>query len=649
MLRRILNRKKGTNQGITDVPTTTHKQSKSGTELLSTPKRSELVRKIKRLYGVTNETWVNHYLYAIEQFAEIIQEVPASQNHHHSNSGGLIDHTLEVLFAGTRIALGHILPPNCAPEEISGSSDRWRFGVLIAILAHDIGKVLTDMDIVYRVKGEPFKPWHPWYGNIPLNAEYVYRYKDKTGIPRTKTLHEQAAMSMVPKLMKVDAAEWLFQDTELLCQLFSTITHSTFGGGAILDIVRAADKASVSTNLGAYTGVHTEHSSAVPLHEKVIVSLRNLISDGELKKNKPGAAIWVTETETWVVSKTTIEAVRLQLTNEGHKGIPKNVVRIFQILEEHDMIIAHPEGESVWKCNIEYYPTNWKQSLTFLRFKNETLWTTSAPVSFDGKITPVDKKGNPIGEGVVIEDTAPTTKPEPANVNSENSSELSKKINNDTPPISAYENVPSASYEDTPIEGQFTQHHAFEDHPHSPTKPEKRSSTPSKIETKKPPKSPTKTEGSETQIVSSAQARKLWTGSRKAREEELIKNHFIGWLIKSIEKRRLRVNEAKAPVHILEHHVALVTPTIFIQYFKVNQIKKLSYEKRAGDKKIFTLLQKELETLDIHQRSMEGQNMAKLIVEGPRKATEMTVYLLDRKCFPSLSNFSANKALKIKM
>ncbi|MBL4863156.1 MAG: TraI domain-containing protein, partial [Crocinitomicaceae bacterium] len=110
-------------------------------------------------------------------------------------------------------------------------------------------------------------------------------------------------------------------------------------------------------------------------------SLRQLISNGELAQNKPGAAIWVTETETWVVSKTTIEAVRLQLVNAGHAGIPKNVVRIFGILQDHNLIVAQPEGESVWKCDVEYFPTNWNVTLTFLKFKNEILWPTGIPAA----------------------------------------------------------------------------------------------------------------------------------------------------------------------------------------------------------------------------------------------------------------------------
>ncbi|MBL4863157.1 MAG: DNA-binding domain-containing protein [Crocinitomicaceae bacterium] len=239
---------------------------------------------------------------------------------------------------------------------------------------------------------------------------------------------------------------------------------------------------------------------------------------------------------------------------------------------------------------------------------------------FDGKITPISKSGGPIIEkqetvleNLSISGKADITPP----------SDIEKALSNDNPPISSYESIPVSEESDEVKVISAS---------------EKASNIP---QTKLPEENQ--------DIISSEQARKIWACSSKVKQEELMKNHFIAWMIKGIEKKKLRVNEAKAPVHILEHHVALVTPSIFIKYFGSNSLKKISYEKRAGDKKIFTLLQKELESLDIHHRSTSGQNMVKILVVGPRKTTEVTAYLLDRRCFPSLNSFSANKAMKIKV
>lgn len=631
MLTTFFRRKQEQNEVVQTSPK--YSVARSGKDILNTSERQALIKKIKRLFSITDEVWAKHYLYAIEQFAELVQEVPASEIHHHSKAGGLIDHTLEALHAGIRIAQGYVLPPNSEPEHIASASDRWRFGAFIAILAHDIGKIVTDIEVVYRERGGggEFQHWHPWYGNIPVEAEYSYRYKKRASNTKiAKSLHEKAAMSLLPRLLTRKAAQWVFEDTELLAQLFSTVTHSTFGGQAIAEIVRTADSASVAKNLGADSGIRTDHSSAVPLHEKLMVSLRKLINDGDLKRNKPGAAVWVTETDTWVVSKATMEAVSVQLLNEGHKGIPKNIVRLFEVLREHDLLIPNSEGGSVWTAEINDFAKNWQQKLTFLRFKNEIIWPTSNPDTFDGEVLPVDKAGN-----VIENDSEESVNSSQAHqpLLNENTEVLIQKIDLDKPLIQPPKEFPVAKAEREVLQDKQRQ-------------PEV------KVPTMKPQSNltakQTKAQIPEVaQSYSSSEAKNLWKHSRKVQEDLLVQNDFVAWLLKGVSCRNIRVNESKAPVHILENHVALVTPAIFNLYLDKNSLKKRLYEKRAGDKKVYTLLQKELESLDIHQRGSNGQNIVRMSVEGQRSQSELRVYLLNRECFPSLANFSANKAMTI--
>lgn len=629
MLRRFFHKKtNGNNSDTVNKVVSQYKISKTGRELISEPTRIVLVRKIKRLFSITEEVWVNHYLFAIENFAELVQEVPASEIHHHSNSGGLIDHTLEALYAGIRISQGYVLPPNSEPEKITSSSDRWRFGAFIAILAHDLGKVVTDIEVVFRVGEGEFQQWHPWYGNLPIGSEYKYRYRKRLENSKAaKSLHEKAAMSLLPKILTEKAAKWIFEDGELLSQLFSTISHSTFGGHAIAEIVRTADSSSVSKNLGADTGIKREHSAVVPLHEKLIVSLRKLINDGELIKNRPGAALWVTDKDTWVVSKATMEAVRAQLTNEGHTGIPKNIVRLFEVLREHDLLIPNQNGESVWTAEINDFAKNWQQKLTFLRFKNEIIWPTSNPDLFDGEVTPIDKNGNQIQSESTNE---PIGEP---SMHIDRSVEIGMaKLEYFHQSAINEEQTKLVFSEKTKIEKKTTPN-----------------AEPIQMNLMEKPtdEGPRVTEKNHVDGMSSIDAKSIWKQTLRMREDILMQNEFIAWLLKGIERRQIRVNEAKAPVHILDGHIALVTPVIFNLYLDKNSLKKKIYEKRAGDKKVYALLQRELEALDIHQRGTNGQNIVRMSVDGQRSQSELKVYILNRDCFPSLSNFTSNKVMKI--
>lgn len=557
-------------------------------ELLSQKYRCVLLTKIKRSFSVTEEVWDLHYLHAIEQFAELVQGLPASEIHHHSEHGGLLDHTLEALYAGVRIAQGYVLPPNAEPEHIASSTDRWRFGVFIAILAHDLGKVVTDHEVVFRQRGGEFAHWHPWFGNLPIGAEYTFRYKARSSDQKvTKSLHEKAAISLLPKLLTREATNWIFEDPELLSQILSTISHSTFGGLAIAEIVRKADGSSVAENLGAETGVNSGYSQSTPLHEKLIVALRKLIADGELKMNKPGAALWVSEDETWLVSKAGMEAVRSQLLNEGHKGIPKNVVRMFEVLNDHELIVKNPQGDSVWVAEINDLSRNWQQKLTFLRFKNQVLWPTKTPDEFDGTVIPIDKDENPISKDVPLE------KPEP--------------------PLSIKQEVEDECQQSREAEAPLR----------------------NQLETKP--------------VTSNIEIKAHDAQEGKVSNEQALQNEFIHWLLNGVQKRKIRVNEPKALVHILENHIALVTPAIFVEYLDKNSLKKSLYAARSEGNKPYTALQKEVESLGINLKSRGGQNIHTVHVEGQRTRSNLKAYLLDRRLFPSLANFSPNPAIKIEL
>ena len=287
-----------------------------------------------------------------------------------------------------------------------------------------------------------------------------------------------------------------------------------------------------------------------------------------------------------------MEAVRQQLVGEGHTGIPKNVVRLFEVLKDHNLLTPTPEGESVWQAEIIDPAKNWNQKLTFLRFPNSIIWPTKNPEYFDGQIKPVGESENlkasisahPVSNEPVQESSSPQEK------------------------LTADRNLPQS------IESKVSQRSLFKEEDAS----------------QRPFSQPANTPQQQANQV----------------RRTNLQSEFITWLISAIERRLIRVNEPKAPVHVLDAYIALVSPAIFNTYFDKNPIKRKLYEERAENKKIFTFLQKELESLGIHEVSKGGQNIHTVTVEGERKVSELKVYLLPRTLFPTLKNFSPNRAIK---
>tara|TARA_R110001583_G_scaffold88182_1_gene228962 strand:- start:8298 stop:10220 length:1923 start_codon:yes stop_codon:yes gene_type:complete len=614
------------------VPRREYYVVQAGQEIIQDAKYAHQVRRVKRLISATDVVWQKHYLHTIERFAELVQGAPASESHHHSHHGGLIEHTLDVLATGVQVAQGFMLPPNVEPEKLLESVDRWRFGVFVAIIAHDLGKVATDIEFVYRQRGGEFEKWHPWLGPMPVNAEYVYRYKPRlTNNAVGKSLHERASISIVPQLLTKEATLWIYSDVELVGQLLNTITSSTAGGGVIAEIVRQADKASVASSMGAHQIGERSHSAALTLHEKSLNALRQLIDDGDLKRNRPGAAVWSTETHTWVVSRVGVEAIKAKLISEGHKGIPNNPVRMFEHFQAQGITISPENGDNTWRAEVNDFSRGWVQILTFMCFANETIWPTRMPEIFDGSITPVDENDKPIGllpttaEQVPMQEVAKSREVQPRPVPTEKPSVVESTIAPESSPPKTPVKKPAAAATPKPSVKNVQ------------TPPESKSAK--SFSTQRQGLKPEKTVVERTSTYTD-------TGKPNISEKELREHPFFHWLLEGIAHRSIKVNEPKAMVHIVDGFVALVTPSVFHRFFE-SAIQKKRYELKGEGKPLFTVIQKELFGLGVSHIGANGRNIIDLTVTGVRKKTAMSAILIGREYLPSLDKFSPNSAVKI--
>jgi len=89
------------------------------------------------------------------------------------------------------------------------------------------------------------------------------------------------------------------------------------------------------------------------------------------------------------VSKRGIDALRDHLIKEGHSGIPTRNDRIFDELQQNNVLI--PNGDrSIWKINVA--GDDWAHTLTCLCFPVAKIWPdpSSRPDVFNGAIVPAD-------------------------------------------------------------------------------------------------------------------------------------------------------------------------------------------------------------------------------------------------------------------
>jgi len=613
--------------------------SLTGQELISqNPYRINTVKHIRRSLSLTQAAWDNHYLFAIYRFAEIVQEHPASKLHHHSRNGGLLDHTLEVVLKAVRLSAGHILPPGAEPEDIHMNDSRWRFGIFVAALLHDAGKIISDQETVYKDSSNKYVKWQAWSGHIPFGCSYVFRYRETNG-ENFHGLHERIGITLMPLVLTPAASDWLASDRKLLSQIMNTLSVSATGAGVIGEIIRKADRASTAEDLDPSTGVNQTEEK--PLHIKILEGLQSLVGEGNLKRNLPGAALWVTEEYTFVVAKSVMEQVRSHLLASGHKGMPQSPTRLMQILNEHKHTVRPSEEFDACQAVVNDTQRSWKQKLSFLIFPNETIWVSGVPNIFSGEVIPVDNKGNSLSINDQILNDAETVESNKNNgVEDENASEISRGYSV-TPNTNPVKNADSNAEVPLPkVNATSVQMVTTDDNPES--KPVEGKTNP-KVQGKKTALRKRGGTGVDVSFKNLAGGKKM----KESRSPDSLKakHDLFRWLLNGIKYRRIRLNESGAMVHIVDKKVLLVTPKIFDSFFDDN--KPLAMALGSERDSQLNRLQTQIKKLEIHIKKESYEDFHRIAVRGPRKESMFNAMLIERDKLPELDEFSENSMLEI--
>ncbi|MBN0863701.1 TraI domain-containing protein, partial [Pseudomonas aeruginosa] len=139
------------------------------------------------------------YRAPLECYAELVQQFPASEAHHHAYPGGMLDHGLEIVAYSLKLRQSHLLPIGANPEDQAAQSEAWTAAVAYAALLHDIGKIAVDL----HVELADGSTWHPWHG--PLQQPYRFRYRDD----REYRLHSAATGLLHHQLLDRQILDWL--------------------------------------------------------------------------------------------------------------------------------------------------------------------------------------------------------------------------------------------------------------------------------------------------------------------------------------------------------------------------------------------------------------------------------------------------------
>jgi conjugal transfer pilus assembly protein TraI len=104
-------------------------------------------------------TLTNLVIKPLMEYTRWIHLLPASENHHHAGTGGLLTHSLETAFLALKFAYSTELPPISLQDEEQIRKRRYLYAAFICGLFHDAGKIF-DVDVISSTHGVE-STWRP--------------------------------------------------------------------------------------------------------------------------------------------------------------------------------------------------------------------------------------------------------------------------------------------------------------------------------------------------------------------------------------------------------------------------------------------------------------------------------------------------------
>ncbi|AVD89995.1 MobH family relaxase [Pseudomonas sp. SWI44] len=367
--------------------------------LLCADHRKKLLERIWQYTALSQPQFDHLYLEPIRRYASYVQQLPASESHHHAYPGGMLDHGLELVVYSLKLRQSYLLPSGAAPEDQTAQADAWSAAIAYGALLHDIGKIAVDLQVEYQ-NGEV---WHPWHG--PLNQPYRFRYV----AGRDYQLHGAATGLLYTQILAPRLLDWLSHYPVLWGHLLFLLANHYEHAGTLGELVLQADRVSTAQNIGANPTkalLAPKHS----LQHHLLMGLRHLIKN-EFKLNQPGAAGWLTKDHLWLVSKTATDKLRAYLLAQAVDGIPSSNIALFDELQSHGLVDTTPEGKAVWRATVT--DGEWVQRFTFLRLQPNLIWANEPrPDCFSGKVEPMIDGTLPTGETSEPSQDRPPVTPE---------------------------------------------------------------------------------------------------------------------------------------------------------------------------------------------------------------------------------------------
>lgn len=195
-----------------------------------------------------------HYFPAMLRLANMVQQLPASERHHHRKMGGMLRHSLEVGLWAVQLAEEKIAHDGVIPQQGSVIDPRWKLAVFFAGIGHDLGKIVTDIFVTDRSKELKWCPYssslYDWATHNGIENYFIH-WQERRG-----KRHITISSTLINTVMKNDSLNWISDgENDNLIWIHESLNNNLSETNDIHQFIVAADQFSVRQYLKSIGGV----------------------------------------------------------------------------------------------------------------------------------------------------------------------------------------------------------------------------------------------------------------------------------------------------------------------------------------------------------------------------------------------------------
>lgn len=214
----------------------------SAEELLETPSRKAILNNIRALMSLPDKHYDALIGQLFKNYALFVQQLPATQRHHHAMPGGLLDHSLEITLTALLIRRGFMLPIGSSPEVLARKQDIWSYATLTGALLKNVGVALVQQMIgLYDAHGKWLGHWSPIKESLGKHLFYDVSFVTDAPTSLGARMTPLIAQMLVP----IQGILWLYEDKLVFNHWLAVLSWDVAGAGILGQMIDRANKENI--------------------------------------------------------------------------------------------------------------------------------------------------------------------------------------------------------------------------------------------------------------------------------------------------------------------------------------------------------------------------------------------------------------------